>query len=85
MGVAPLVPEFLVDDAVGQEIEEGVGLGIDIVPTLCDMTGIAPPPLTTAMSLRPLLEQQSPAWRDYLVVETQEIGRTARSAGSDRS
>ncbi len=42
---------------------------IDIVPTLCDYAGIETTGIFTGESLRPIMEQQEAAWRNFLVVE----------------
>lgn len=47
-----------------------VSNGLDLLPTLCDYAGLAPPPGLRGLSLRPLLEGQAPPdWRKELVVE----------------
>lgn len=48
-----------------------VSNGLDLLPTLCDYAGIAPPAGLRGRSFRPLVESaEAPAWRDHLVVET---------------
>lgn len=42
--------------------------GVDLVPTLCDYAGVVAPEFT-GKSLRPAIENQDKALRDYLVVE----------------
>lgn len=42
---------------------------IDILPTLCDFAGVNTSLKFTGKSLRPILEDPSSEWRDYLVVE----------------
>jgi choline-sulfatase len=57
--------------------------GIDVAPTICDYAGCEPPPLARGASLRPLLEREKdaePAWRSYLVAESNTQGRMVRSA-----
>ena len=55
--------------------------GLDVVPTLCDLAGIAPPPHALGRSLRPLLEGKPTAWREFVVSDHHlNRGRTA-SAG----
>ena len=51
-----------------------VSNGLDLLPTLCDVAGAAPPAGLRGRSLRPLLEGQAGPWRDLLPVES-EIGR----------
>jgi arylsulfatase A-like enzyme len=43
--------------------------GTDLLPTLCDYAGIAAPPNLAGRSLRPLAEQRSVTWREYVVSE----------------
>ncbi len=54
--------------------------GLDLVPTLCDYAGIAPPPKMRGKSLRPLLEGKKTDWRPYIVVEVPaNSGRVLRT------
>ena len=47
-----------------------VSNGLDLLPTLCDYSGVRPPEGLRGQSLRPLLEGKTPAdWRRDLVVE----------------
>jgi len=50
-----------------------VSSGIDLIPTLCDYAGVAPPADLPGRSVRALAEGRKPAddWRDELVVENQ--------------
>lgn len=54
---------------------------LDIVGTICDFAGIAPPPHARGESLRPLLETDEPpqAWRNHVYAEWQVTGRVIRS------
>lgn len=57
--------------------------GLDILPTLLDYAGIAVPASLEGKSLRPLVEGQDVAWRDFVAVECSSAGdarmiRTAR-------
>lgn len=46
--------------------------GLDLMPTLCDYAGIAPPDGLAGRSLRALAEGRAPtAWRDHVVIENQ--------------
>ena len=45
--------------------------GCDIMPTLCDYAGVKPPQRLQGLSLRPVLEESDPTWRDYVVSEVQ--------------
>jgi arylsulfatase A-like enzyme len=50
--------------------EHLVSTGLDLIPTLCDFAGIAPPKELAGRSVRPLAEGGTAAsWRDSLVVE----------------
>ena len=51
-----------------------VSNGLDLLPTLCDVAGAAPPAELRGRSLRPLMQGQAGPWRDLLPVES-EIGR----------
>ena len=42
---------------------------IDIAPTLCDLAGIETEVAFTGKSVRPILEDPTAEWRDYMVVE----------------
>jgi len=53
--------------------------GVDIMATVCDYAGIAPPPHQRGLSLRPLLEGRSVPWREAVFCELQEVGRVIRS------
>ena len=49
-----------------------VSSGLDLIPTLCDYAGIAPPADLPGRSVRALAEgRKPPEWRDELVVENQ--------------
>jgi choline-sulfatase len=52
---------------------------LDILPTMCELAGIKPPPTTFARSLAPLLTGKPVEWREYLVSETQKVGRMVRT------
>jgi len=54
--------------------------GLDVMSTMCDYAGIQPPADVRGRSLRPLLEGKQTEWREFVVVDTQIIGRTARTA-----
>jgi arylsulfatase A-like enzyme len=43
--------------------------GMDILPTLCDLTGVAPPKYLHGSSLRPVLESASAKFRDSVFAE----------------
>jgi arylsulfatase A-like enzyme len=47
-----------------------VSAGLDLVPTVCDLAGIDPPPAMRGRSLKPLLESGADLpWREYIVTE----------------
>ena len=54
--------------------------GLDLTPTLCDYAGTVSPPDMRGRSLREVLEQRNPPWRDYVVSHCFVIGRMVRSA-----
>jgi len=53
--------------------------GLDIMPTLCDYAGAAPPEGCKGSSLRPLLEGRPTPWRNVVVSEWQRSGRVLRT------
>jgi arylsulfatase A-like enzyme len=56
--------------------------GIDLMPTLCGLAGVAPPPLTTAVDLRPALLSARTEVRPFVGVEmsVRSTGRVLRTA-----
>ncbi|MHB8901749.1 MAG: sulfatase family protein [Thermoguttaceae bacterium] len=54
--------------------------GLDVMCTLSDYAGLDPPPDSKGRSLRPLLEQKSVAWRDFVSSEHHIDGRMLRTA-----
>lgn len=59
--------------AIGTELVSGV----DVLPTLCDYAGIAPPTGIPGRSVRPLLDGNHRSWRQYAAAETAD-GRMLR-------
>jgi arylsulfatase A-like enzyme len=56
--------------------------GLDITPTICSYAGVPTPRKVKGLSLRPLLEGQTPSlWREYVVAEVQQTGRMVRTPG----
>ncbi|GAA4299748.1 choline-sulfatase [Compostibacter hankyongensis] len=58
-----------------------VSNGLDLLPTLCDLAGIEPPPGLAGRSLKPLIDgDYSGSWRKYLFLENQigDMVRTTR-------
>ena len=49
--------------------------GLDFFPTLCDYAEVDPPKDLKGMSLRPLLENRSTSWRNYLHAQSKATGR----------
>jgi choline-sulfatase len=63
-----VIPAGVVDD------EHLVSNGLDMIPTLCDYTGINIPASLEGLSLKPLGQKKSdPGWREHLPLES-EIG-----------
>lgn len=48
---------------------ENVISGINILPTICDYAGVGDLPSFTGKSLRPLIENKSASWQEYVMVE----------------
>jgi arylsulfatase A-like enzyme len=67
----PLLVSFKGRIAPGQVVDSAlVSNGLDLLPTLCDYSGVTPPPGLEGASLRPLLEGAAPDdWRTELVIE----------------
>ncbi len=62
--------------------------GVDVLPTLCDFAGVKPPGKVTGNSLKPIIENPSAPWRDYLVAElasdTDRLEMKGRMVRTDR-
>lgn len=71
----PLILSWPGRIAEGRKDEKHLVSGMDILPTMCELVGVKCPPITTARSLAPLLQDKQTDWRDYLVFETQVAGR----------
>jgi arylsulfatase A-like enzyme len=55
--------------------------GLDVLPTLCDFAGIAPPPQARGLSVRKVLGEPGAPWRDVVFAAIGESqGRMARTA-----
>ena len=75
----PLVLSYKGVIPAGQvDNEHLVSNGLDLFPTVCDYAGIKAPRGLPGRSLRPLAAGRTPAWRDYVVAESQN-GRMLRS------
>ena len=53
--------------------------GVDLVPTVCDFSGVPAPPDMRGYSLRPLAEGSTGPWRDFVVAHTGLDGRMIRT------
>jgi choline-sulfatase len=53
--------------------------GLDIMTTVCDYAGVAPPTEALGLSLRPLLEGTPTEWRDFVAAEVVTTGRMIRT------
>ncbi|MBN2309039.1 MAG: sulfatase-like hydrolase/transferase [Candidatus Hydrogenedentes bacterium] len=53
--------------------------GLDIMSTVCDLAGVAPPEHLRGRSLRPLLEGLPAEWREFVCAEIQIVGRMLRT------
>lgn len=49
-----------------------VSNGLDLLPTLCDYAGIAPPQGLQGLSLRPLMEGRATDWRTHVATESED-------------
>jgi len=58
--------------------------GVDVVPTVCDVVGIEPPPHHRGQSLWPLLEGRAGEPRPFVVSEVKSQGTLARMVRSPR-
>ena len=54
--------------------------GVDIVPTICDCVGVAPPPKMRGSSMRPHVEGKATAWRPFVVAEVTTGNRMVRTS-----
>ena len=54
--------------------EHMISICEDLIPTMCDYAGVAPPPDLRGMSVRPLAEGQQVDWRNQVVCETDWFG-----------
>jgi len=54
----------------GQEDDEHLSIGVDVPATICDYADVPPlPKMTIGKSLRPLVEEKSTDWHEYIVGE----------------
>jgi len=60
----------------GQRDHEHFVSGVDLMPTILDLAGIAPPASLQGRSLKPFLQSRTPEhWPDYVYVENNYYGR----------
>jgi arylsulfatase A-like enzyme len=64
---------------------DGMALNIDVAPTFLDYAGIATPNGTDGRSLRPLLEEQSPGWRNHWFYEHHFHARGSKEGAIPRT
>jgi arylsulfatase A-like enzyme len=76
----PLVVSWPGEIGEGRRDQKHLVSGLDFAPTVCDYAGIAPPPKFRGRSLRPLLEGQNVAWREFVVASSAITGRMVRTA-----
>jgi arylsulfatase A-like enzyme len=62
------------------EANRSVSTGLDVLPTLCDYAGVAPPKALLGKSLRPIAEGKPAALGRPFVVSENSSGRMLRSA-----
>ncbi|WP_460165947.1 sulfatase family protein [Thermostilla marina] len=75
----PLIVSWKDHIAANHRDTEHLVSGVDIVPTLCDYAGVAPPAHVQGRSLRPLAEGGNTSWRDFVYFEVMQTGRVIRS------
>ena len=77
----PLLASWPGEFSTDHHDTEHVVSGVDLVPTMCDVAGIPPPPGAVGHSLRPLLEgSAAPATDGHIVTEIPvNIGRVVRT------
>jgi arylsulfatase A-like enzyme len=76
----PLIARWKGVLPAGRVDREHLVSGVDLLPTFCDYSGIAPPQ-NAGLSLRPLIENPAQTGRDYLVVELQPDPQSPDRAG----
>jgi len=67
---------------VMQDIKNKTNLvnGLDILPTMCELAGIAAPASAWGRSLKPLLEGQVRDWREFISADTNAGGKIVRTS-----
>lgn len=77
----PMIVSWPKEAATGRIDRSHLVSGFDVLPTLCDYAGIAPPPDQRGRSMRPVLGDNNPrSWRDYVVSHSYVAGRMVRTA-----
>ncbi len=77
----PLIVSFPGVTPAGAVDETHLVSGLDVVPTLCDYTGVRPPDKLTGMSLRPLIENPPLPGREFVVSELQPFPKQPHRKG----
>jgi choline-sulfatase len=75
----PMIVSFPGRIAPGRKDSAHLTSGADILPTICDYAGVAPP-RTCGLSLRPVLESSDGPVHDAVVTEARLVGRAVRTA-----
>jgi len=75
----PLIVSWPGHVAEGVRDDTHLVSGLDLPATLTDYAGVEPLPKARGRSLRPLLEQKDPTWREFLVAEAHRLGRMIRT------
>ena len=77
----PLVISWPGELPEGKVDREHLVSGLDIVPTVCELVGVNPPPKMRGRSLVPLLQGRNVAWREFVIAEVERTGRMVRTPG----
>ncbi len=75
----PLIISHPEEFQSGRKDDQHLASGLDIMPTMCDLAGIPSPPHMAGHSLRPILENKTTTWREFVAAETQLVGRMLRT------
>ncbi|UCH33355.1 MAG: sulfatase-like hydrolase/transferase [Armatimonadota bacterium] len=75
----PLIASWPGRAVTGAHDHDHLVCGLDLMSTVCDCAGVDPPVDLRGRSLRPLLEGKPVQWREFVVVETQVVGRAVRT------
>jgi choline-sulfatase len=75
----PLIISWKGKTPAGRIDREHLVSTVDVLPTICDYAGIEPPREVRGQSLRPIIENPTAPWRNYVVCEiahTPALGRS---------